>query len=89
MTRTFLQQSLIADAMVGFNSRLKVQNLPKSSWFVEFDGWSQQVIFETHHQIGNSTADESFSLFLLVAKGLPRMAWRRWRLSTTPNVIFD
>jgi hypothetical protein len=71
VTRTVFQQNSIADAMVGFNSRLTVWNLPKSSWFVEFHGWSQQIIFECH-QIGNSTANESFSLFLSVAKGLPR-----------------
>jgi hypothetical protein len=38
--------------------------------------------FETH-QIDDSMANESFSLFLLIAKGLPRMTQRRGRLSTT------
>jgi hypothetical protein len=40
VTRPVLQQNSIADTMVGFNLRLNVQNVPKSSRFIEFDGWS-------------------------------------------------
>ena len=89
MTSIVLQQNSIADAIVGFNFRLNCGNVQKASWFVGFDGWrSWQVIFETH-QIGDSIANESVSLFLSVVERFAGVTQRKGRVSTTPNVTLD